>query len=79
MKGENFFKIFFQHSTTSLNDVPSRKGGTFATPCIKIVTSVQIICCGQVGLSLLNARPLFLHFLQTRRIPVKDLTIYFYL
>jgi hypothetical protein len=37
MEGQDFLKIFFQHSTTSLNDVPSRKGGTFGTFCI-IVT-----------------------------------------
>jgi hypothetical protein len=34
MEGQDFFKIFFQHSTTSLNDVPSRKGGTLGTFCI---------------------------------------------
>jgi hypothetical protein len=28
---QDFKKIFFQHSTTSLNDVPSRKGDTFET------------------------------------------------
>jgi hypothetical protein len=32
MEGQDFLKIFFQHSTTFLNDVPPRKGGAFGTP-----------------------------------------------
>jgi hypothetical protein len=37
MEDQDFLKIFFQHSTTSLNDVPSRKGGTFGTACIATI------------------------------------------
>jgi hypothetical protein len=32
METQDLKKIFFKHSTTSLNDVPSRKRGTFGTP-----------------------------------------------
>jgi hypothetical protein len=44
MEGQDFLKIFFQHSTTSLNDVPSRKGGNFGTPCIKCLAGARQGC-----------------------------------
>jgi hypothetical protein len=34
---------YFQHSTTSLNDVPSRKGGTFGTTDICILSVCKYI------------------------------------